>query len=73
MYGSVTTADVLELLRQDTGFELEKKAVQLKHAIKETGVHQIPVKLKEGVVSTIHLKVLSEESYRAAMEEAKQA
>jgi large subunit ribosomal protein L9 len=39
---------------------LEKRAIGLKHPIKETGVHHIAIKLKEGVTASITLKVVSE-------------
>jgi large subunit ribosomal protein L9 len=57
MYGSVTPTDVADLLQQQMAIALEKKAVQLKHAIKETGVHTIHVKLKEGVQATFSLTI----------------
>ncbi len=62
MYGSVTAGDILKLLHDQHQIHLEKKTVQLKHPLKTTGVHEIPVKLKEGVLATVKLKVLSEEA-----------
>jgi large subunit ribosomal protein L9 len=61
MYGSVSTADVMLLLQEQKGIEIEKRGIQLKHPIKETGVHTIPVKLKEGVSASIILKVIPED------------
>lgn len=61
MYGSVTALDVAHLLKEQAGVEIEKKNIGLKHAVKEIGVHTIPVKLKEGVQATVTLKVVSEE------------
>lgn len=69
MYGSVNVADILHLLQDEAKVEIEKKSVLLKHPIKETGVHSIQLKLKEGVTAAINLKVLSEENYRASLEE----
>lgn len=60
MYGSVTVHDVLEMLKEQANVELEKRSLLLKHPIKDIGVHTIPVKLKEGVTSSITLKVMSE-------------
>jgi large subunit ribosomal protein L9 len=64
MYGSVTTHEVMHLLQEQKNITLDKKNIQLKHAIKATGVHPISVKLKEGVVAEFNLKVMSEEGYR---------
>ena len=57
MYGSVSAADIVHLLHEGLSITLEKRAIQLKHAIKETGVHTILVKLKEGVEASFTLKV----------------
>jgi large subunit ribosomal protein L9 len=69
MYGSVTIGEIVQLLQDEHNVELDKKAIQLKHAIKTTGVHEVPVKLNEGVTAQFHLKVMSEEGHRAAMQE----
>lgn len=69
MYGSVTANEVAHLLQEEHNIELDKKNIQLKHAIKNTGVHTIPVKLKEGVTTSFNLKVMSEEGYRNSQEE----
>ncbi len=69
MYGSVTVADIVHLIQEHTQVELEKKAIQLKHAIKTTGIHAVVVKLKEGVSANFNLKVMSEEGHRASLEE----
>lgn len=73
MYGSVTAAEIIHLLQAQHEFVLEKKMIQLKHPIKETGVHPIPVKLKEGVAASFNLKVMSEEGHQASLEEVPSA
>lgn len=60
MYGSVSALDIVHLIKLQTGLEIEKRFVQLKHAIKQTGVHEITLRLKEGVETIIQLKVLAE-------------
>jgi large subunit ribosomal protein L9 len=69
MYGSVTPLEIVHILQEQQKIDLEKKNIQLKHAIKATGVHTIPVKLKEGVTTSFILKVMSEEGYRTSQEE----
>ncbi len=61
MYGSVTAHEIVHLLQEQKNIVLEKKNVQIKHPIKTTGTHSIPVKLKEGVSATFNLEVTSEE------------
>ncbi|MBA3722799.1 MAG: 50S ribosomal protein L9 [Parachlamydiaceae bacterium] len=72
MYGSVTSTDVHHLLQDELKIQLDKKNVALKHPIKATGVHTILVKLKEGVTAQFHLKVISEEGFKAMSEETAQ-
>jgi large subunit ribosomal protein L9 len=60
MYGSVSTLDIANQVTEKTGIELEKRAVQLKHPIKAIGAYEVALRLKEGVVCTIHLKVVPE-------------
>lgn len=73
MYGSVTAHDIVELLQSQANIAIEKRAITLKHPIKEVGVHTIHVKLKEGVTSTLTLKVMSEEEQTAAEAPAESA
>lgn len=63
MYGSVNAQDIQHMIEKATGIHLEKKAIQLKHAIKQTGEHKIHLRLKEGVeVDTLVLKISAEET-----------
>lgn len=59
-YGSVSAADVSDLLLEQHKLEVEKRMVMLKHPIKTLGVHNISIKLKEGVSTSIVLKVRPE-------------
>jgi large subunit ribosomal protein L9 len=62
MYGSVSAADIVHLIKAATEIELERSVVQLKHAIKTTGEHTIALKLKEGVESSVALNIIAEGS-----------
>lgn len=61
MYGSVTAGDIAALLQEKAKVELDKKAIQLKHAIKSLGVHTVTAKLKEGVQASFNVEVVSAE------------
>lgn len=61
MYGSVSALDIAHLLQNQAGISLEKRSVLLPHPIKEVGVQEIKIKLKEGIISMITLKVIPEE------------
>lgn len=62
MYGSVTAVDVLKILQEQHQAIIEKRAIQLKQPIKTTGIHEILIKLKEGISATVTLKVEPEEA-----------
>jgi len=61
MYGSVSALDVVRLVEEQVGVKLNKNNVFLKHSIKTTGVHDVKLKLPEGVEAAVTVKVLSEE------------
>lgn len=57
MYGSVNVSDIVDLLEKQLSIVLEKRTIQLKHAIKATGVHKIPVRLNEDVQASFTLTI----------------
>ena len=59
MYGSVSTTDITNLL-EEKGFIVDKRMIVLEHPVKVTGVHEITLRLTEGVPSNITLKVIPE-------------
>ena len=59
LYGSVTTADIVEALRKK-GFELDRRKLQLAESIKKIGETDVPVKLHREVTTTIKVKVVPE-------------
>lgn len=60
MYGSVSATDVQKLFEHQ-GHHVEKRWIHLPHAIKETGIYDLSLRLKEGISCTCKIKVLSEE------------
>ncbi len=59
MYGSVSVLDIIRLFEQQ-GVQIEKRNVVLPHPIKVLGVHELQLKLKEGVAMPFILKVVSD-------------
>ena len=59
MYGSVSAQDIAQLF-QEQGCPVERKYIQLTKPIKETGVHKIHLKLKEGIPATCQLTIIPE-------------
>ena len=60
LYGSVSQADIINLFEKEGLGAVEKRHIDLKHHIKETGTHKINLKLKEGVTTSFFLKVVPE-------------
>jgi large subunit ribosomal protein L9 len=61
LYGSITSADIVESLERETGRAFDKRKVQLKGAIRELGVHRVPIKLMTDVMPEITVVVEREE------------
>jgi len=60
MYGSVSSADVLHLIQDQLNLVIEKRSINMKHHIKAIGTHKIEIKLKEGVTSSVNVRILPE-------------
>ncbi len=56
MYGSVAAVDVVKICAKE-GINIERKNVVLPHPIREIGIHNIQLKLKEGVLASFKLNV----------------
>jgi large subunit ribosomal protein L9 len=69
MYGSVSVNDILHLVQEQLSMKLEKRSIQLPHAIKKTGSTEISLRLAEGITAKFTLKVVAE----GAEEEAEAA
>ena len=59
VFGSVSTKEIAEAAKEQLGYELDKKKMQLKEAIKSIGTFQVSVKLHPKV--TAQLKVVVKE------------
>lgn len=66
LYGSVTSMDIAEALRE-RGYEIDRRRINLREAIKETGDYTVPVRLHREVTVEIPVVVTGEgEAARAA-------
>lgn len=55
-FGSVSTKEIAIAVKEQMGYAIDKKKIQLKDAIKTLGTHAVPVKLHQKV--TAELKVI---------------
>ena len=56
LFGSVTTMDIARKLKE-TGFDIDKRKIQLDNPIKQVGEYEISLKLDEGLVAAIKVIV----------------
>ncbi|MBD0372021.1 MAG: 50S ribosomal protein L9 [Pyrinomonadaceae bacterium] len=59
LYGSVTSMDIAEALRE-RGYEIDRRRITLREAIKETGDYTVPVRLHREVTVEIPVVVTGE-------------
>ena len=58
LYGSVTVSDV-EVVLKDAGFAVDRRCIQMGHAIKDLGTYDVVVKLSKEVAATVKLNVVA--------------
>ena len=55
-FGSVSSKEIAVAVKEQMGYDIDKKKIQLKDALKTLGTHTVPVKLHPKV--TVELKVI---------------
>jgi large subunit ribosomal protein L9 len=70
LFGSVTSMDIAEAL-QAKGYEIDRRKISLRDAIKETGEYTVRVKLHREVVLEVPVTVSAEGGDQAAAEPEK--
>lgn len=68
LFGSVTAADVAEVLKAD-GIEVDRKRIVLQHTIHEVGMYEVEIKLSHDVTAKLKLWVVSSEGEAPAAKE----
>lgn len=67
LYGSVTSSDIAERLTEVVGFEVDRRKIQLEHAIRDLGVYTLTVRLMPEIAPTFQVAVVREgEDWKAA-------
>lgn len=59
IFGGITSKDISEKLEKDFDIKIDKKKIDLKNAIKETGNFTVDIKLFEGVVAKLRIVIAS--------------
>ncbi len=64
LYGSVTSMDIAEALKE-RGYEVDRRRITLREAIKETGEFNVPVRLHREVTVEVPVEVTAEGAAKA--------
>ena len=56
--GSVGNADISAAIKEQLGIDLDKKHINLKKALKSTGVHEVDAKLGHGIHAALKVEVV---------------
>jgi len=56
--GSVGNRDISEAIKEQLNIELDKKSINLKKALKSTGIHEVDAKLGHGIHATLKVHVV---------------
>jgi len=56
-FGSISSKEIAEEVKSQLGYDVDKKKVQLKDAIKTVGVHEVKIKLHPQVTTTLKVHV----------------
>ena len=59
LFGSVTTQDIVDAIRDARGIRIDKRKVQLDEPIKSVGTHMVAVEVSDGVMATIKTMVVA--------------
>lgn len=60
LFGSITSMDIAEAIKEQTGFDIDKKKILLDKPIKEIGTTVVEIKLFQDVTAKIRVMVTGE-------------
>ena len=60
LFGSITSADIAEAVKEQSGADIDKKKIQLDSPIKQVGDFEVPVKLFHEVSAVLKVKTVAE-------------
>ena len=59
LFGSVTSRDIVEALRDAAGVELDHRQVDLQESIRKLGNYNVPIALTRNVIATVQVNVVN--------------
>jgi large subunit ribosomal protein L9 len=67
-FGSITAQDIVTRLKNELGADIDRHKIVLEHPIKNTGEHEVSIKLHHDVVTNFNFQVKSAEEPKAEAE-----
>jgi len=71
LYGSITSADIVEGISNSLGLVIDKKKVELTEPIRELGSYEVPIRLFKEIIPRIMLTVVEEKAEEKKEDEDK--
>ena len=59
IFGGVTSKEISDSLKKESGFDIDKKKIMLNETIKTVGVFTIDIKLFEGVIGKLKVDIIA--------------
>jgi len=69
-FGSVTAKDIAEKLKAELGVEIDRHSIELERPLKESGTHEVAIKLHHDVVAKLNVTLKSASEEKPAAEGA---
>ncbi|NLG89703.1 MAG: 50S ribosomal protein L9 [Clostridiaceae bacterium] len=60
LFGSITGKDIADKLEKELSINIDKRKINLPEAIRTLGLHEVEIKLYQGVSSVINVNVIDE-------------
>lgn len=59
LFGSITAGDIADAVYRQTGFEIDRRTIDLNEPIKSTGQHSVPARLHHDVQAFLQIDVVA--------------
>ena len=60
LFGSVTSKEIVDALKQARGLNLDRRKVRLEEPIRELGTHMVEIEVSDGVTASVKTMVVEE-------------
>ena len=57
LFGSITSIDIAQAISEQNGLEIDRRKIVLNKPIKETGIHEVEMKLFQDVTAKIKVRI----------------